>query len=222
MICFVQKHMTMHVIFFRSTATSPVDESSTFVSTCRWWYYSDPVYALFDICIEFEIYVEVTDYRSNFAKTILFENCSCFSKTHFSISVEPPRIFQCLISIPAGHWVRQIDGRKIPRRFFLSVLLSLVISMTRRSELSTRALRDGADVVRETTGNLFFVRICYMFLISKCRGDRNLSLRTTSVLAFEEQMRDGKIWGENVFWRRRNRILPFHCGSPNERHRPRS
>ena len=55
--------------------------------------------------------IEATDYQSNFAKTILFENCSCVSRIPFSISVESPRIFQCLISIPAGHWVRQIDGK---------------------------------------------------------------------------------------------------------------
>ena len=57
------------------------------------------------------LFIEETDYRSNLAKTILFENCSCFSKIPFSISVESPRIFQGLISIPAGHWVRQIDGK---------------------------------------------------------------------------------------------------------------
>ena len=55
--------------------------------------------------------IERTDYRSNLAKTILFDNCSCFSKIPFSISVESPRIFQGLISIPAGHWVRQIDSK---------------------------------------------------------------------------------------------------------------
>jgi len=64
-----------------------------------------------------------------FAKTFLFENCSCFSKIPFSVSVESPRIFQCLILIPASHWVRQIDG-DLPRRFFLSALLNLVINMT--------------------------------------------------------------------------------------------
>jgi hypothetical protein len=60
---------------------------------------------------EISLSIEATDYRSNLAKTILFESCSCFSKIPFSISVESPRIFQGLISIPAGHWVRQIDGK---------------------------------------------------------------------------------------------------------------
>jgi len=93
-----------------------------------------------------------SDYWSNFAKTVLFENCSCFSKIPFSISVESLRIFQCLISIPAGHWVWQIDS-DLPRWSFLSTLLSLVIIMTGRSERSARAMRDGADVVCETIGN---------------------------------------------------------------------
>jgi len=111
-----------------------------------------PVCCLVDLCFENMLFIEATDYRSNFAKTILFENCSCFSKIPFSISVESPRIFQCLISIPLGHWVRQIDG-DLPRWFFLSALLSLAISMTGRSERSARALRDGADVVREAIGS---------------------------------------------------------------------
>ena len=64
-----------------------------------------------------------------------------------------------------------------------------------------------------------------MFLISKCRGDRDLGLCTTSVLAFAE-LRNGKIRGKNVFRRMKNRILPLRCGSPNAStevvHRPRS
>ena len=95
----------------------------------------------------FFVKIEATDNRSNFAETILFENGSCFSKIPYSISVESPRIFQCLISISAGHWVWQIDGH-LPRRTFLSALLSLVISMTGRSKRSAKALRHGADVVR--------------------------------------------------------------------------
>jgi len=58
---------------------------------------------LLNLETEISLFIERTDYRSNLAKTILFENCSCFSKIPFSILVESPRIFQCLISIPAGH-----------------------------------------------------------------------------------------------------------------------
>jgi len=111
--------------------------------------------------VELGYFIEMTDYRSNFEKTILFENCSCFLKRTYRISVECPRIFQCLISIPADNWVRQIDG-DLPFQLFLSALLSLVISKTGRSERSVRALRDGADVVREAVGSQFCVRICYV------------------------------------------------------------
>jgi len=38
-----------------------------------------------------------------------------------------------------------------------------------------------------------------MFLISKCRGDRDLGLCTTSVLAFGEPQRDGKIREKTCF-----------------------
>jgi len=63
-----------------------------------------PVFCLLDQRSQIWLYIEANDYRSNFSKTILFENCSCFSKIPLSISVEYPRIFQCLILIPAGHW----------------------------------------------------------------------------------------------------------------------
>jgi len=42
-------------------------------------------------------------------------------------------------------------------------------------------------------GKYFSEQICYMFLISKCKGDRGLGLCTTSVIAFGEPQRNGKI-----------------------------
>jgi len=72
-----------------------------------------------------------------------------------------------------------------------------------------------AESKRRAIGNYFSERICYMLLISKCRGDRDLGLCTTSVLAFGEPQCNGKIRGKNVFWRRKNWILPLRCGSPN-------
>jgi len=60
------------------------------------------VFCLFEIVGKFVLSTKATDYRWNFAKTILFENCSCFSQIPFTILVESPKIFQCLISIPAG------------------------------------------------------------------------------------------------------------------------
>jgi len=194
-LCFDQKIRNNLKHFCDWKMTPQSIESMTFVSPNGSWYRCATGVLSVRLFSEILLFIEATDYRSNFAKTILFENCSCFSKIPFIISQESPRIFQCLISIPAGHWVGQIDGDLL-RRFFWSALLSLVINMTGRSERSARALRDGADVVCEAVGNEFCVRICYMFLISKCRGDRDLGLCPTSVLALGERMRDGKIRGK--------------------------
>ena len=57
-----------------------------------------------------------------------------------------------------------------------------------------------AESKRRALGNYFFERICYMFPISKCRGDWDLGLCTTSALAFGEPQRNGKI----RFFLRRN------------------
>jgi len=54
-----------------------------------------------------------------------------------------------------------------------------------------------------------------MFLESRCRGDRDLGLCTTSVLAFGEPQRNGKIrffLCRNTFFFRKS---PLRCGSPN-------
>ena len=103
----------------------------------------------------FVIYRE-TDYRSNLAKTILFENCSLFFENTFQylggISQDiSGSHFDSRRSLSSANR-RQIVG-DLPGRFFLSALLSLVISMTGRSKRSARALREGADVVREAIGN---------------------------------------------------------------------
>ena len=52
---------------------------------------------------------------------------------------------------------------------------------------------DLRDSKRRALENKFCVRICYVFLISKCRGDLDLGLCTTSVLVLGERIRDGKI-----------------------------
>jgi len=46
-----------------------------------------------------------------------------------------------------------------------------------------------------------------MFLISKCRGDPDLGLCTTSGLAFGEPQRGGNFRGKTVFRRRKKRIF---------------
>jgi len=78
---------------------------------------------------------------------------------------------------------------------------------------------------RRALGNYFSERICYMFLVSKCTGDRDvISLCTTSGLAFGEPRRSGDFRKKNVVRRRKNRNLSLRCSSPNARpevvHRP--
>jgi len=105
---------------------------------------------------------------------------------------------------------------------FVGSFVNVILTRQTCSQRSSRA----AESKRQTIGNYFPERICYMFLISKCRGDRNLGLCSTSVLAFGEPQRNGKIRGENVFGRRKNRILPLRYGSPSAStevgHSPRS
>ena len=52
---------------------------------------------------------------------------------------------------------------------------------------------------RKALGNYFPERIRYMYLISKCRGDRDLGLCTTSVLAFGKPMRNGDFRKKTCF-----------------------
>jgi len=83
-----------------------------------------------------------------------------------------------------------------------------------------------AESKRRALGNYFFERICYMFLMSKCRGDWDLSLCTTSGLACGEPQRNEKIrffLCRNTFFPRKS---PLRIGSPHASpevvHRPRS
>jgi len=50
-----------------------------------------------------------------------------------------------------------------------------------------------AESRRQALGNYVSKRIWYMFLISKCRGDRDLGLCTTSLLVLGEPQCNGKI-----------------------------
>jgi len=81
------------------------------------------------------------------------------------------------------------------KRFFGSTVNVILMRQT-CGQRSSRA----AESKRRALGNYFSERICYMFLISKCRGDRVLGLCTTSVLACGEPQGNGKI----RFFLRRN------------------
>jgi len=99
---------------------------------------------------------------------------------------------------------------------FVSSFVNVILTQQTCGQFSSRA----------ALGNYFPERICYMFLITKCIGDRDLGLCTTSILAFGEPQRNGDFRKKNVFRCRKNRNLPLRCGSPNASievvHRPRS
>jgi len=74
-------------------------------------------------------------------------------------------------------------GNETIRCSFVNVILT-------RQTCCQRSNRT-AESKRRALGNCFFERIYYMFLISKCRGDRDPGLCTTSGLEFGEPRRSG-------------------------------
>jgi len=81
---------------------------------------------------------------------------------------------------------------------FVGSFVNVILTRQTCRERSSRA----AESKRWALENYFSERICYMFLMSKCRGDWDLGLCTTSVLAFGEPMRSGDFRRKNVFRRR--------------------
>jgi len=71
---------------------------------------------------------------------------------------------------------------------FVSSSVNVILTRQTCGQRSSRA----AESKRRALGNYFLKRICYMFLMSKCRGDSDLGLCTTSRLAFGEPQRNGK------------------------------
>jgi len=78
---------------------------------------------------------------------------------------------------------------------FVGSFVHVILTQQTCGQRSSRA----AESKRRALGNYFSERISYMFPISKCRGDRDLGLFTTSVLAFAEPQRDGKIRKKTCF-----------------------
>jgi len=115
-----------------------------------------------------------------------------------------------------------IDIFVVEMKWFICSFVHVILTRQTCGQRSSRA----AESNRWALGNYFSEQICYLFLVSKCRGDWDLGLCTTSVLACAELHRNGKIRGKNVYQRRKNRVLPLLCGCPNASieavHRPRS
>ena len=74
---------------------------------------------------------------------------------------------------------------------FVSSFVNVILTRQTCGQRSSRA----AESKCQTIGNYFSEQIYYVFLISKCRVDRDLGLYTTSILAFGEHQSDGKIRG---------------------------
>jgi len=85
-----------------------------------------------------------------------------------------------------------IDLFVVETKRFVGSFVNVILTRQSCGQRSNRA----AESKRRAIGNYFSKRICYMFLTSKCREDRDLGLRTTSVLAFGEPQRNGKFRGK--------------------------
>ena len=149
-----------------------------------------------------------------------------FRKRSFFDQIQQP------LKVGISERTRILSGTQFPTYFieifvvetkrFVGSFVQVILTRQTCGQRSSRA----AESKRRALGNYFSERISYVFLISKWRGDRDLGLCTTSVLAFGEPQRNGKI----RFFPRQNtffpRILPSCCGSANAStknvHRPRS
>jgi len=78
---------------------------------------------------------------------------------------------------------------------FVGSSVNVILTRQTCGQRSSRA----AESKRRALGNYFSGRICYMFLISKCRGDWDLGLCTTSGLAFGEPQRSGDFRKKTCF-----------------------
>jgi len=115
-----------------------------------------------------------------------------------------------------------IDCLVVETKRFVGSFVHVILTRQTCGQRSSKA----AECKHRALGNYFSEWICYMFLLSKCRGDSDLGLWTTSGLAFGEPQRNYKI----RFFLRRNtffvRKSPLRLGSPNASpevvHRPRS
>jgi len=65
---------------------------------------------------------------------------------------------------------------------FVGSFVHVILTWQACGQRSSRA----AESKRRALENYFSEQICYMFLMSKCRGDQDLGLCTTSVLVFGE------------------------------------
>ena len=117
--------------------------------------------------------------------------------------------FSSYVKVGLGIW----EFCEISHRLISKIWFPHPISVADKICRTRFDLRDSKHWALE---NQFCVRICLMFLISKCRGDWDLGLCTASVLALSDPKCNGKIrfflrWNTFFF-----RILPSRIRSPSE------
>jgi len=77
---------------------------------------------------------------------------------------------------------------------FVSRFVNVTLTRQTCGQRSSRV----AESKRRAIENFLSERICYMFLISKCRGDQDLGLCPTSFLSFGVSQRIGKFQGKKM------------------------
>ena len=87
---------------------------------------------------------------------------------------------------------------------FISSFVHVILTRQTCGQRSSGA----AEIKRRALGNYFSERICYMILISKCRGDWGVGLCTTSLFTFGKPQRNGKI---RFFLRQKDVFFPGFC-----------
>jgi len=105
---------------------------------------------------------------------------------------------------------------------FVGSSLNMILTRQTCGQRSSRATESN----RRALGNYFSEQVCYIFPLSKFRGDWDLGLCTCEVLAKRELLHNAKFWfllrAKHVF----NRKSPLRSGSlfasTSQVHRPRS
>ena len=97
----------------------------------------------------------------------------------------------------------------VETKLFVGSTVKVILTRQTCGERSSRA----AESKRRALGDYFYEWICYMFLISKCRGDWDLGRCTFWVLSKREPLRNAKFWfflrAKHVFFRK----SPLRSGS---------
>jgi len=154
-----------------------------------------------------------------------FQMCCCWGALLRSrIFHHHNHLFPLLVAVLRWGWVflertRILSGIQFTTHFielfvvetkrFVGSFVNVILTQQTCGERSSRA----AERKRRALENYFSEWICYMFLMSKCRGDWDPGLCTTSVLAKREPLRNGDFRKKTCFARSNNRHMTLCNGS---------